>query len=50
MDVFLNLPTTQEAIQNHELPIGLEFEKYKQQVYRLTGLSTYLSCQTRILL
>ena len=27
MDVFLNLPTTQEAIQNHELPIGLEFEE-----------------------
>ena len=26
MDVFLNLPTTQEAIQNRELPIGLEFE------------------------
>ena len=26
MEVFLNLPTTQEAIQNHELPIGLEFE------------------------
>ena len=27
MDAFLNLPTTQEAIQNHELPIGLEFEE-----------------------
>ncbi|WP_314978882.1 type VII secretion protein EssC [uncultured Streptococcus sp.] len=27
MEVFLNLPTTQEAIQNHELPIGLEFEE-----------------------
>ena len=27
MDAFLNLPTTQEAVQNNELPIGLEFEE-----------------------
>ena len=27
MDVFLNLPTTQEAIQNHELPIAISCEE-----------------------
>ena len=27
MDAFLNLPTTQEAVQDNELPIGLEFEE-----------------------
>ncbi|WP_125330451.1 FtsK/SpoIIIE domain-containing protein, partial [Streptococcus sanguinis] len=27
IDEFMNLPTTKEAIENHELPIGVEFEE-----------------------
>ena len=45
MDVFLNLPTTQEAIQNHELPIGLEFEMVQSVAISFNQLKSliYLS-------
>ena len=45
MGVFLNLPTTQEAIQNHELPIGLEFEMVQSVAISFNQLKSliYLS-------